>query len=204
MTTAAGLKLTISSDVEKVNLERYARYLSWIPDYAGYFVSPAGREHYKLLSFLTAQLPNGSKVADLGTLYGSSALALATNLGCRVVTYDIEDHVKCLVPSVRYFSNVELRVRDCVSSLDEYLDSLLILLDIDPHDGVQERIIVDKMIEKRYRGIVVCDDINLNAGMREFWHRVALEKHDVTRFGHWSGTGIIVFDPSHVSVRISG
>jgi hypothetical protein len=51
-----------------------------------------------------------------------------------------------------------------------------------------------------YRGIVILDDIHLNDHMNTFWNNITQKKHDVTNVGHFSGTGIIIFDQSRFQI----
>ena len=45
-----------------------------------------------------------------------------------------------------------------------------------------------------YRGLVVCDDIHMNAEMVRWWHEIPQRKFDVTSVGHGqSGTGVVDF-----------
>ena len=45
-----------------------------------------------------------------------------------------------------------------------------------------------------YRGVVVCDDIHMNAEMVRWWHEIPQRKFDVTAVGHGqSGTGVVDF-----------
>jgi hypothetical protein len=197
------LALVVDRTVANVNLRPFARFIAWHPEYQGYFLARPGAEHHSLLSFLAAQLPAGSKVVDLGTLFGASALALAHGLPSgRIITYDIRDNIPRGVESIRQVPNIEFRVRDGIIDSGSYLDARLILLDVDPHDGIQERVFIERMIEAGFTGIVVCDDIYCNAAMTAFWNWIPIEKHDVTRFGHISGTGIVVFDRGAIALEI--
>ena len=47
---------------------------------------------------------------------------------------------------------------------------------------------------------MLCDDIHHFENMKNnFWNKVAAEdKLDVTKFGHWSGTGLIFFNKEKV------
>ena len=61
-----------------------------------------------------------------------------------------------------------------------------------------------------YRGIVLLDDIRLNAEMAQFWRscqewaeRRGYRAHDLTEVGHFSGTGLIDFTPSRVFSFVS-
>ena len=50
------------------------------------------------------------------------------------------------------------------------------------------------MIEGGYKGIVICDDVDLNRDMMDWWRWVPLKrKWNVKDIGHWSGTGLLDF-----------
>jgi hypothetical protein len=38
------------------------------------------------------------------------------------------------------------------------------------------------------------DDINLNNPMKEFWNVITEDKYDISEYGHWSGTGLVIFE----------
>jgi hypothetical protein len=80
------------------------------------------------------------------------------------------------------------------------LNSAFIVLDIDPHEGTRELEFYEWLKAKNYQGFVVCDDIWYFKPMRDnFWYKVLSEdKLDVTEVAHWSGTGIIRFQPSEL------
>ena len=169
--------MNITADV---GLKRYIRNESD----SGLFY--AKNEHYTLLSTVSREY-NNTVLYDIGTYKGLSALALSSNQTNRVITYDIGYYVTIDRPS-----NVEFRVGDCYNDIN-MLSSPLIMLDVDPHDGLFERKFVDYLMTKGYRGTVICDDIHLNDGMKTFWSSVTQEKQDYTSLGHWSGTGVIHF-----------
>ena len=158
---------------------------------------------YRLLALLSSQLPAGSLVADLGTREGDSATALAVNTTVRVVTYDIVVNGE----SVRLanLENVQFIQKDCISDVDNYAGAILISLDLDPHDGIQEQKVLELLLEKKFRGLLVCDDINPQwwPEMKEWWDTIMLKKYDVTFYGHFSGTGIVVFDEQFIDVNIT-
>ncbi len=83
---------------------------------------------------------------------------------------------------------------DCVNNMDEIVKSDFIVLDIDPHDGIEETRILEALEKNNYKGIVLLDDINLNPGMKNFWK-------DITEYGHWSGTGIVIFDSNRFDIK---
>jgi hypothetical protein len=38
------------------------------------------------------------------------------------------------------------------------------------------------------------DDIHLNEAMINYWNSFTEEKYDLTNIGHWSGTGMVIFE----------
>lgn len=171
----------------------YAKYHEFFP----FFMKGPGQEHYSLLAHLSKQCSPGSTVLDIGTFTGFSALALAANPDIKVITYDLVDNIpNDGTPTIRQVPNIDYRIQNCLEDIETMLKAPLISLDVDPHDGMQEVEIITSLIRAGYKGIVVCDDIYKNDGMKAFWNWVPLKKVDVSRYGHWSGTGIVVFDPS--------
>ena len=143
-------------------------------------------EHYDLLSTFSKQF-NKVKIYDIGTYKGLSAIALSSNQSNLIVSYDIGYYV-----TVKQPYNVEFRIGSFYHDR-EMLSSPLIMFDIDPHDGLQEKKFVENLINIGYKGTVIFDDIHLNDGMKDFWNSITQEKHDYTQYGHWSGTGIVLF-----------
>jgi len=160
------------------------------PTMQQWFHLRSGKEHYRLLLYLTTQYFNGIKIADIGTYRGASALALAQNPKNKVFSVDLVEHAG-IVPK----DNITF----CVGNLytdsaiqNNILDSYFIFMDID-HMYTGEMWIYKLLTENNWKGILICDDINLNNNMRKFWKEVSLPKIDVTKYGHATGTGIINF-----------
>lgn len=171
-----------------------------------FIMRPPGEEHYRLLSHLVSQLPAGSKVVDVGTSTGNSALSMAyENNHVHVRSCDIVDNLPTSHPNMLMFKNIEFVIEDGVESTDSYMGALLILLDIDPHDGNQEKLFVRRMFEKGFRGIILCDDTRLNSAMKEFYDSIdyVKKKMDLTPYGHWSGTAALIFDPDYIDLEIA-
>jgi hypothetical protein len=146
----------------------------------------AGNEHYSLLSMVSHEY-NNAVIYDIGTYKGLSALALSSNSTNKIISYDIGYFVTIQRPT-----NVEFRIGDVYND-GNIFKSPLIMLDVDPHDGIYETNFINYLSTNNYKGIVVCDDIHLNTGMKQFWNSVQQEKIDYTNVGHWSGTGAILF-----------
>jgi len=152
----------------------------------GFFLADKG-EHYKLLAELSSK-QNNIRISDIGTFRGCSALALSYNKTNTVISYDVADHKTISnIPD-----NVEFVLYNKPFSPD-ILNSSIIMLDI-MHDGVQERMIIDFLIENNWKGTLIMDDIIHFPELKKLWNEIELPKQDVTSKGHWSGTGIITFE----------
>lgn len=183
-------------------------HMQWNPNAFGFFQQGPGQEHYRLLADLSAQLRPGSKVADVGTLYGASALALSSNPEVHVTTYDIHPCIPSVGNVLTALNRPNIRAKVMSGQLDiAYIATCdMVMLDIDPHDGEQETKFIQLLIDHGFRGILVCDDINLNPNMSSFWEEgipATIKKIEATKLGHWTGTGIAVFDPTHLDVLAS-
>lgn len=147
-------------------------------------------EHYRLLTYLTNKL-NGIRLIDAGTYRGLSCLALAQNPNNTVYTYDIEPKD---IPFLKK-DNVVVKTLDINAEEDaSILCCPLILLDVDPHDGMQEKAFTDKLAKIGYTGFLICDDIHLNINMRQWWDSIDLPKYDITSIGHMHGTGVVCYN----------
>lgn len=209
------VKLRIDEGLFKVDLAKWERYVSWSPG-APYFNLPPGREHYKLINYLTNQLPPNSAVADCGTLFGCSAVALAAS-SAFVFTYDTVDHITSRAHLVKNegtmwdFPNIQPVLSSCMEHVEQISTFSLVMLDIDPHDGKEERQFVKELSKGGFRGILLCDDIHLNEEMKDFWKALngigwvgepEFKTLDLTKWGHWSGTGAVVFSPETIDLEV--
>jgi len=146
------------------------------------------QEHYRLLCYLTKKY-NNITIIDAGTSFGHSCLSLAQNRNNTIITYDIEDKN---FPFFNEYNNIVFKRMDINNeNIDVIKSAQIILLDIDPHDGIQEQVFTDFLSKINYKGYVICDDIFLNEPMKKWWDSIEIEKYDVTSVGHMTGTGII-------------
>jgi hypothetical protein len=154
-----------------------------------------GQQHYTLLAYLSS-LVAGSTIIDIGTHRGASALSLSTCEKTTIYSFDIQRKV-----FLRDLPNVNYELADLWDdTVFEYwkptiMNSSIILLDVDPHNGTMEYDFYLKLKKIGYQGLLVCDDIWYFKEMRDkFWHLIpSNEKVDITALGHWSGTGVISF-----------
>lgn len=159
-------------------------------EYFRYFNSLSGREHYRLLSWISENI-HGS-VVDIGTHKGLSALAFSRNRGISVASFDIVnrgDRISDKTENVDYF------VEDILSSNKR--DDMLAIADVilldTLHRGDYESLMYDRLCDVGFHGLLVLDDIKLNPNMVSFWDSIEKEKHDISSIGHSTGTGVVVF-----------
>ena len=182
-------------DLTKINYDLYKTLLG----HHNEFYSSPGKEHYKLLSYFST-LFNNSNIINIGTHEGHSALALSYNNSNKIHTFDIVDKVALAVKNVAniHFNTDNLFDKEIFNKWREVIvSSPFIFLDVDPHNGVMELEFITWLKEIDYKGFVICDDIWYFKEMRDnFWYKIEDKyKYDLTDIGHWSGTGIITFNP---------
>lgn len=152
---------------------------------------------YKTFAVLSTKIGDG-KILELGTRWGQSALALGYCKGAFVTTYDTWDWGQ----KEHYdIENIDFRVGDgLVLEPGEYIESDLIYLDVDPHNGIMELGLYRALKDMGYRGMMVCDDIHDPASMRTiFWDKVDLPKVEFPEeFGHSTGMGAIFFGEGRI------
>ena len=175
------------------------------------FYGHPGKEHYKLLAYLST-LYHDSVIFDIGTHMGSSALALSHNQSNTIHTFDIVDKLASYGGPLKKFSEAPNILRHYDNLFDsnvqkqyeaQLLSSPLLFVDVDPHDGDMEIALYDYLKSINYPGVIVFDDIHYFEGMRKFWTHVDGQyKYDLTGIGHWSGTGMVIFNPD-IQVKLS-
>lgn len=175
--------------------ETFDPIMASAPD--AYYNLPPGKEHYRLLSYLSTQFDN-LNILDIGTARGHSALSLSYNKTNTVHSFDITEFVvnKSIqtLPNVRYYSDNLWDAEAAAKHIDLIKSSPLIFLDVDPHEGHMELAFYQFLKNIGYQGLMICDDIHHFEGMRRFWSQIPIdEKYDISRYGHWSGTGLIRF-----------
>lgn len=161
------------------------------PEYQSYYVGNSSKEHYRLLRYLSNQVSD-SILIDIGTLKGSSALALSQNKTNTVYSFNVHNELQLnQLPS-----NINFIIGHVMN--EEYknliFSSKIILLDTF-HDGTFEKQFFDYLLSIDYKGCLILDDIHLNPSMEKFWREISgvVDKKDISNIGHWSGTGCVYF-----------
>jgi hypothetical protein len=162
-----------------------------IPQYSRqYFNQPSGQEHYKLLVHLSYYFDN-VLIADIGTHSGASALALSSNISNKVFSLDIER----IRENDNFPSNIEFSIgnfKEDESIQKKILSSSLMLLDID-HQYTNEQWMYEFLTKNKWKGMLICDDIHYFQPLHKFWADITHPKYDLTKYGHSSGTGCVLF-----------
>jgi len=115
----------------------------------------AGQSEYRLYAWLSSQF-NNSVILDVGTRTGGSALALSYNDSNQVISYDLMEQGASQIQK----ENITFKIQDFRE--DDTLDwkrISIIMIDVDPHDGVQEVEMMEFLKEKNWKGIMLLDDI---------------------------------------------
>lgn len=161
-----------------------------------YYDLESGKQEYRLYSYLSTLFDNIT-ILDIGTYNGRSAVSLSHNENNKVISYNINDDIKDLHHKIYTKSNIEFLIKNVLDDLnEEFLKNVkIVLIDID-HFYTIEKEIMDKLKEFNYDGLILLDDI-IHPSPREFeamqklWNEIEDEKYNITKYGHWSGTGLV-------------
>ena len=92
--------------LNKLDMDGLLRYNNKVDE--SEFMGNAGKEHYRLLAWLSHQW-DGETLIDIGTHKGSSSVALSHNERNRVLSFDIENRLN---PSLPKRDNVDYILHD--------------------------------------------------------------------------------------------
>ena len=176
-------------ELDKIDLSGYGSITKNLSTFAQYFNYPSGKEHYRLLTYIS-KFYNNEKLLDDGSNIGASALALSDNLSNEILSYDIvffEETQLIKKDNVKFF------VGDILDTPELLTQTRFIMLDTS-HDGVFENIFYNHLVKTNYKGLLFLDDIKLNNEMILFWNSIKEEKYDITNIGHNTGSGIVIFE----------
>lgn len=158
-------------------------------EYQNYYTEKSSKEHYRLLTHISNSFDNQTFV-DIGSLKGSSALALSTNKKNKVYSFNLFNQLSLsTIPE-----NIEFIIDNVINGKYDHIlmTAKFILLDTF-HDGTFEKQFYNHLVSIGYLGYLLLDDIHLNPEMKEFWNSIDKNKIDLTHIGHWSGTGLVYF-----------
>lgn len=171
---------------EMIDMSLITPYLNDI-EFINYYNADIGKEHYKLLSYIS-HIHDNINIIDLGTYKGASAIALSYNITNSVYSFDIVDS-----RTTNDKSNVKYIIDDITNGNydDLIVSSHVIVLDV-AHTGVFEDLFLNYLISLNWKGLLIIDDIHLNNEMKHFFSSISVGvKNDISEYGHYTGTGII-------------
>jgi predicted O-methyltransferase YrrM len=164
--------------------------------------------HYRFLAGLTDEL-GATAVVEVGTYTGASALTFADRPTVRsVTTFDIVPRQQ--IPYSMFDDSdfvdsggiIEQRLAD-LQDPEAFEREAKVLSDADlifvdgPKDAVFEKRFLDLLLSmpRSRRQCLVIDDVKVNT-MVDIWQRFPVAKIDASSVGHWSGTGLVLLEPT--------
>ena len=159
----------------------------------------AGQSEYRLYAWLSKQF-NNTTILDVGTRTGGSALALSYNPTNQVRSYDLIEQGASSIEK----ENITWNIGDFMQDEEIDWDNVsIVMIDVDPHDGSQERVMMDWLREKGWKGLLLHDDIGPGwPDIQLMWDEIPEPKIDVTEIAHMSGTGLVNFGEAHEIVLV--
>ncbi len=184
----------IKDEVKKFNLNKF-KDLTF--EGSEEYLLEAGHAPYKLYAYISEVIDN-VVIVEVGTRFGGSALAFSYNDKNKIISYDIID---CGASKIDR-KNILFKIEDFTK--DESIDwggVDIIMIDVDPHDGIKEREFMTFLESVEWEGILILDDILANwprivhgadpEAMNAWWNGLTYEKYDISDVGHCSGTGLV-------------
>lgn len=171
-----------------------------IPDEDAAILATWPGEHYRLLAALVAST-GAASVVEVGTDRGIGALAMHIGApDAHITTFDIlapsaipgsllqEPH-----PSIETVIG-DLADPDCFRNHADLMQSADLIFVDGPKDVAFEANFFSALIEvcgSEHLPLTVVDDIRVPS-MLALWRDLPVPKLDITSFGHWSGTGLLL------------
>lgn len=170
-----------------------------------FFNVKSGIQEYKLYSYLTTFF-NNAIILDLGTINGNTAIALSHNETNQVISYDEVNSIDHNNHIIYSKPNVKFNIGNVLYDLNEELISKIkmVVIDMDYYRSFTNIKMIETVINKlnyyNYSGLIILDDITnypiseIKHVINEFWNKIEYKKYDFTKYGHWTGTGIIMIN----------
>ena len=164
-----------------------------------YYDLKSGQQEYRLYSYLTTFF-NNCFILDIGTHQGRSAVSLSHNSSNKVISYNIVDQIPDKSHLIHKKLNIEFRIKNVIDDLKkDFISKVkIVMIDID-HFGRIESLILNKLYQCGFSGIILLDDIHHPQPrekllMENLWKNINLKKYDLTQYGHFSGTGVVIMN----------
>lgn len=165
-----------------------------------YYEGKSGLQEYRLYSYLSTFFDNIT-ILDIGTLDGRSAIAFSHNEKNKVISYNIVDQINNDNHIIYSKKNITFNIKNVLDDLNvDFIKNVKIVsIDID-HFETNELLIINKLKEIEFSGIIILDDITnhpdpyMNYCMNKLWSNLKETKYDFTKYAHVSGTGIVILN----------
>lgn len=177
-------------DLDVIDLSKFDNIINKMTSFALYFKDLSGKNHYRLLSYISHLLYD-EDVYDIGADNGCSGLALSSNERINVYSYDIVYREEI---SLINRNNFKFFIENILATSPEKLNTTRFIMLDTFHDGTFEKKFYEFLLSTKYKGLLFLDDIHLNEEMKEFWNSITQEKYDLTTIGHSTGSGIVIFE----------
>ncbi len=162
-------------------------------------------ENYRLLAgFVKVLKPR--RIIEVGTEKGLAALAMQEVLpaGGKILTFDIfpwsADYSVITQSDIDQGTITPLKddlsIPETAARYSKELKEADFIFVDAAKDGVQERLFLDnfRTVGLKRGAILFFDDIRL-WNMLKIWREISLPKLDLTGLGHWSGSGVVLWEP---------
>lgn len=182
-------------DLAKIDLSQFAPFVP--QQFHHFFFGHPGFGPYYLLAHFSTLFKQKS-IVEIGVHNGWGCLALSYSQNNWIYGYDLDlntlnSSISSSFPQMHFEEGLahEKDPYRVLSSPFIHFDAL--------HDGGYERTFLDFLIQRKYEGWVLWDDIYLNDAMRAFWAAIpedgdaGIVKHDLTTIGHETGSGLTCF-----------
>lgn len=182
---------------------------SWAEKKYSLMESP-GVGHYALLGYLSSRYKH-IVIVDVGTRWGDSARALASEPSNFVFSFDVMNAADRIAKAnsitvselQSQLGNIQnTNILKSKQGLAILKVAQIILLDTlhQPDRNNFEYDFIATLEKIEYKGLLICDDIHLSDQMEQWWNSILHKRVDVTEVGHSSGTGIVDFSRSKLRI----
>ena len=118
-----------------------------------------------------------------------------------MISYDIHNYINNNNHIIYDKKNIKFNIKNVFDDLNEdFIKNVkIVMIDIDHYETI-ETLILNKLKELKFSGLVILDDITkhpepiVNECMNRLWNSIQDKKYDFTSYGHWSGTGVVVIN----------
>jgi hypothetical protein len=192
-----------------------------IEAYQKFMAEPAGKEHYRLIHYLSKNYADCRHMSDIGTRYVASSLAVASGRDMVPIwTFDLPEsrerfhafgeksEEEWIANTQHSNANITFYNVDLLKIADDefarFFSTWFVMLDTHhlPDTVPFEREFMSRLLRKElsFSGVLLLDDIHLNKEMRKWWKELQDDAPkynyralDLTECGHFSGTGLLDF-----------